>query len=97
MKAVFLPSHRNSLLFSFPPVSSAPSKEVEQPLLEITGMNSHITVAILYVQADLSVKSKSGGGRLPPLPKKELGLIIQSLASTILPDQMNLPLASYTY
>ena len=91
VKALFLPSHRNSVLFSFPPVNSIPSQEAEQPLLEITGMNSQITVDVLYVQADLSVKSASGGEPArapPPPPKKELGLMIPSLANTILPDQM---------
>lgn len=66
VKAIFLLSHRNSVLFSFPPVNSIPSQGAEQPLLEITGMNSHITVDVLYVQADLSVKSASGGEPTPP-------------------------------
>ena len=73
VKALFLPSHRNSVLFSFPPVNSIPSQEAEQPLLEITGMNSQITVDVLYVQADLSVKSASGGepARAPPPAPQE--------------------------
>lgn len=69
-----------------------------KPLLQITGMNSHITVDVLYIQADLSVKSAYGGEpALTPRPEKELGLTIPSLASTILPDQMILPLATYMY
>lgn len=61
-------------------------------------MSSHITVDVLYVQADLSVKSASGGEPTPtPFPEKELGLMIPSLGSTILPDQMILPLATYTF
>lgn len=74
VKAVFLPSLGDSLLFSFSPVSGVSSQEAGQTLIEASRMNSHVTVDILYVQADLSVKSAPGGH----LPEKELGLIIQS-------------------
>lgn len=61
VKAVFLPSLRDSLLGFFPTCKQHALSKEGQAWIEITRMNSHIAIDSLYVQADLSVKRAPGG------------------------------------
>lgn len=48
-------------------------------------MSSHITVDVLYVQADLSVKSASEVSLPPPFPRERVRFDDSFWGSTILP------------